>query len=162
MPRQRKRVVPLPIRPGILLPLLAGFALMAAGLACATPDLGGGADTEATTLRVSADEPWTDTGLDLRLGDRVTIEYVSGEWSPWPGESYDALGSGGDPRCDCNVILGVSHAALIGRIGDGQPFLVGEEYAGAAGETGRLYLGMNDTRLEDNSGSIRVRVQVLR
>jgi len=149
----------LPAHARIFLPaLVAGFGLAAAGLACA----GGGVAAEPTTVRVLADKPWTDTGIDLHLDDRVTIEYVSGEWSPWPGDSFDALGSGGDPRCDCNVILGASHAALIGRIGDSEPFLVGEDYTGAAGEPCRLYLGINDSRLDDNSGSIRVRVQVLR
>ncbi len=69
-------------------------------------------------------------------------------------------GPGGDPRCDCNVILGVSHAALIGRIGAGEPFLVGDDYSSVAGEEGQLWLGINDRRLEDNSGQIVVSVQV--
>lgn len=138
------------------------LALLAIGLACTGIEAVQRPTEEPLRIRVYADEAWTDTSLDLRVGDRFSIEAISGEWSPWPGETYDALGSGGDPRCDCNVILGVSHAALIGRIGDGAPFLVGEEYAGAAGESGRLYLGMNDTRLEDNSGSIRVRIQLVR
>lgn len=109
-----------------------------------------------------AERGWNDTGLELRPGDVLTIDYVSGVWSPWPGDAYDALGSGGDPRCDCNLIPGVSHAALIGRIGEGAPFLVGFEFSGPVGAAGRLYLGINDTRLDDNSGSLRVRVAVRR
>jgi len=140
--------------------ILVALGLAAASLACLSPSFGDD-DAEATArLRVYADEAWTDTGLDVQVGDPLAIEQISGEWSPWPGESYDALGSGGDPGCDCNVLLGASHAALLGRIGEGRPFLVGADFEGAAGEAGRLYLGMNDTRPEDNSGSIRVRVAV--
>lgn len=111
-------------------------------------------------LRVCADRAWTDSGLDLEAGRLLTIEYLSGEWSPWPGGRYDALGFGGDPRCDCNVIPGVSHAALIARIGEGEPFLVGMEYVGRVAEAGRLYLGINDRRLEDNSGCIRTMIEI--
>ncbi len=142
--------------------IVGALSLAGTSLACLSPILGEDLPGGPTRLRVYADEAWTDTGIDIRAGDRLSIEAVSGEWSPWAGGSYDALGSGGDPRCDCNVLLGASHAALIGRIGDGRPFLVGDDFLGASGEAGRLFLGINDTRLEDNDGSIRVRVEVIR
>jgi len=147
-------------RPKLCLLATGVVLLLAAGsLACSFSDLPEAAPSGSSTIRVHADEVWTDTGMDVEVGDLLIIEYVSGDWSPWPGGSYDALGFGGDPLCDCNVILGVSHAALIGRIGDGRPFFVGAEYVRGAGEAGRLYLGINDTRLEDNSGRLRVRVE---
>lgn len=114
----------------------------------------------AATVRAAAQEAWTDTGIEVAAGDRLEIEYVDGLWSPWPGGSYDAVWSGGDPRCDCNVLMGVSHAALIGRVGGGAPFLVGSRWESRAGESGRLFLGINDTRLGDNSGWLEVRVTV--
>ena len=113
-------------------------------------------------VSVEAAEGWTDTGIVVEAGDLLTIEYVSGEWSPWPGGFYDAIGSGGDPRCRCNVMDGVSHAALIGRIEENQPFLVGMEYRHRVGESGRLYLGINDVDLYDNSGALEVEVIVVR
>ncbi len=143
----------------LLLPMAVAAALLASSLACASLGLGQDVSRRAT-VRVFADEAWTDTGFEVDAGDEIAIEVLSGEWTPWSGESFDAWGSGGDPRCDCNVVAGVSHAALIGRIGAGEPFLVGEEYHGPAGEAGRLYLGINDTRLEDNSGRLRVRVRI--
>ncbi|MEW6567016.1 MAG: hypothetical protein AB1449_02390 [Chloroflexota bacterium] len=134
--------------------------LAASAITCSSEGFFESSRSSGTTVRVSAERAWTDTGIDVQIRDVVTIEARSGEWSPWPGDGYDALGSGGDPRCDCNVIAGVSHAALIGKIGEGPPFLVGSEFSRPMGESGRLYLGINDTRLDDNSGSIRVTVRV--
>jgi hypothetical protein len=53
--------------------------------------------------------------------------------------------------------------ALIGRIGNGAPFYVGEGNTSfRAGNSGRLFLGVNDDYLRDNSGSFRVRVDITR
>jgi hypothetical protein len=144
----------------LFLPAALAAALLGGALACGSLDPGREAGSRRTAVWVYAEDGWTDTGFEVEPGDDVVIKVLSGEWSPWPEESFDALGSGGDPRCDCNILAGVSHAALIGRIGDGRPFLVGAEYHHAVGEAGRLYLGINDTRLEDNSGRLRVRVRV--
>ncbi len=128
-------------------------------LACSFSwDLGGSG--AGHVIDVEAGEGWKNTRIKIQEGDVLTITYLSGEWSPWPGEDFDAIGSGGDPRCRCNVIDGVSHAALIGRIGDHDPFLVGERYLHIEGESGFLYLGINDVDLYDNSGSLRVRVEI--
>ncbi len=136
--------------------LLAALALLL--LSCAARP--GGDTFTAKTVTVPAGAQWTGTGLRAAPRARVKIRYLGGQWSPWPGDRYDAIGFGGDPRCDCNVILGVSHAALIARIGDGPPFLVGESLDFHAGESGELFLGINDTDLADNSGSLEVEVQV--
>ncbi|MCJ7677027.1 MAG: hypothetical protein MUO35_04840 [Anaerolineales bacterium] len=118
------------------------------------------AHERAVQLEIEAQRGWTDTGMDLQPGDEVIIAYISGEWSPWAGGYYDALGSGGDPRCDCNVLAGVSHAALIGRVGDADPFLVGARFDQTVGQGGRLWLGINDTRLDDNGGALIVRIEL--
>jgi hypothetical protein len=55
---------------------------------------------------------------------------------------------------------GVSHTALIGRIDDHEPFLVGERYRHSIGESGVLYLGINHVDIYDNSGHLRVKVEV--
>ena len=112
------------------------------------------------TFEVQAIDGWTDTGIHIAPGNRVVITYISGTWSPWQGGSYDAIGFGGDPNCDCNIIAGVSHAALIGRVGQGQIFIVGRSFDTRMGESGNLFLGINDSRLADNSESIKVLVEV--
>jgi hypothetical protein len=130
-------------------------AAVAATLGCVV-DYQLGSEREAVTVRVLADRAWTDTGVDVLSGEQLQIDYLHGQWSPWPGDAFDALGFGGDPRCDCNQMAGVSHAALIGRIGDGEPFFVGDHWLQGAGTSGRLYLGINDTRLSDNTGWLEV------
>jgi len=128
-------------------------------LACSISiDLGGSIDAEI--IDVEARDGWNNTHIEVEAGDLLTITYVSGQWSPWPGEEFDAIGSGGDPRCRCNVMDGISHAALIGRIGDHEPFLVGEHYQHSIGESGILYLGINDVDLYDNSGNLHVKVEI--
>lgn len=118
--------------------------------------------TEPRLIEVRADQAWHNTGVVLQPGDLLVIRYVSGLWSPWPGGTYDAIGSGGDPNCGCNVLKGVSHAALIGKIGEGNPFFVGANFHHRVGEAGILYLGINDTRTTDNSGSLFIEVEVWR
>jgi len=100
------------------------------------------------------------THLQVNPGDQLTIIYQSGKWSPGLNETYDALGYGGDPRSANNVIKGVSHAALIGRIGHHQPFFVGEHYHHIVGESGMLYLGINDSDVGNNSGFLQVKVKI--
>jgi hypothetical protein len=121
-----------------------------------------GSPDNAQIVTVEADKGWNDTGIIVGAGDLLMIEYVSGEWSPWPGGAYDAIGSGGDPRCRCNVMEAVSHAALIGRIEQSQPFLVGMRYRHHVGESGKLYLGINDVDVYDNSGALQIEVTVIR
>jgi hypothetical protein len=135
------------------------FLLLLMTLACSISyDLGGSRNAEI--IKVEAKEGWNNTHIKVETGDILTITYVSGRWSPWSGEGFDAIGSGGDPRCRCNVMEGVSHAALIGRIGDNEPFLVGERYHHSIGESGILYLGINDVDIYDNSGRLQVRVEI--
>ena len=134
-------------------------ALILMTLACSFSfDLGSSLDVEV--IDVEAREGWKNTHIEVEEGDLLTITYVSGKWSPWPGDRFDAIGSGGDPRCRCNVMEGVSHAALIGRIGDHEPFLVGERYHHSIGESGILYLGINDVDIYDNSGHLQVKVEI--
>ena len=142
----------------LLVPALAALLLLIATTSCVIDyQLENGPET--ITVRVAADRPWTDTRIDVAGGKRIEIDYMDGLWSPWPGGAYDAIGSGGDPRCDCNRVMGVSHAALIGRLGDGEPFLVGNHWEQVVGQGGRLLLGMNDSRLDDNSGWLEVRIR---
>ncbi len=139
-----------------LFPILLLFLM---SLACSfSVDLGDKLDSEI--LSVEASELWTNTHINVEAGDHLTITYLSGKWSPGSGEEVDAIGYGGDPRSMNNVIMGVSHAALIGRIGDNEPFLVGERYHHSMGESGILYLGINDSDLGNNSGRLQVKVEV--
>ena len=58
--------------------------------------------------------------------------------------------------------LDARHAALIGKVGDGQLFLIGSHRTFTALGPGRLYLGINDAGVDNNSGAFKARVRVER
>ena len=50
---------------------------------------------------------------------------------------------------------------MIGRIGEaGAPFLVGSELSSTADTEGRLFLGINDIDVENNSGEFTATITV--
>jgi len=133
--------------------------LILLSLACSfSVDLGPSSHSEI--IDVQADQVWTRTGVEIEAGDHLVISYLSGRWSPGHYEEVDAIGYGGNPRSINNVIMGVSHAALIGRIGDHDPFFVGDHFSHTVGESGTLFLGINDTDLGNNAGSLQIEVEV--
>jgi hypothetical protein len=56
--------------------------------------------------------------------------------------------------------LDANHAALIGKIGNGTPFLVGSHKTFTADHAGRLFLGINDFGVNNNSGSWQATVSI--
>jgi hypothetical protein len=47
---------------------------------------------------------------------------------------------------------------LIGRVGDGEPFGIGDQRSVAMPADGQLFLGVNDATLEGNSGHFNVKI----
>ena len=108
---------------------------------------------------VQANQRWIDTGVDVRDGQQLYFQ-ASGE-TRWGGRRRDgAAGERNSPVDQSRPIPDRPGAALIARIGDGQDvFFVGADMGPfRARQGGRLYLGINDGHLEDNSGSLRVKV----
>ena len=124
------------------------------------PELPAG-PTRSETVTVDAKRAFTDTGVDVAVGDRVAIA-ASGT------VFYDATGSTGPTgvaeRPDLqqfNVLDSENHGSLIGRIGEnGAPFSVGSDFASASLAPGRLFLGVNDRGVENNSGAFTATVTV--
>ena len=122
-------------------------------------------------IEVAADQSWQDTGVEIRRGETITIEYVSGEWSPFSG--YYTHGQGCTDPDVCtqdlsvlqsfpdNIVSGI-HATLIARINQGPIIVVGNEITFEAENTGSLMLRMNDKTTSDNSGSLIVLVKIRR
>ena len=109
------------------------------------------------TVNVTAREQWTDTGIDVRGGSPVYF-MPSGEWRWGPNRRDGAAGENGSPFNRMRPMPNQPAAALIGRIGDDQSaFIIGSDTRPVrARASGRLYLGINDDVIEDNTGSIRV------
>lgn len=110
------------------------------------------------TVSVQARQAWTDTGIDVRRGQQVYLN-ASGEIRWGTGGRKDGPeGEKNSPFNQGRPIPNRPAGALIGRVGEyDAPFFAGAdrgpyEMRGA----GRLYLGINDDYLQDNSGTFRV------
>ena len=120
-------------------------------------------------VEVFANKDWQETGIEIRAGETVTIQHVSGEWSPFSGYYTDGQGCTDPNVCTQdlsiladfpdNIVSGI-HATLIARINQGQIVVVGNEITFEAKSTGSLMLRMNDKNSSDNSGSLVVFVKV--
>jgi hypothetical protein len=121
--------------------------------------------TATPGLAVLASRRWTDTGVNLSAGDRLFIKaggYVhinpatsegpAGNLSCTPAANYPAASSDFPaPTLPC--------WSLIARVGDGPPFEVGTSTLVIAA-SGRLYMGVNDSSLSNNSGSWKVAIKI--
>jgi len=113
------------------------------------PDTAGGSG-----ITIPGNQAWTDTGKYLNADDEVNITAsgavsMGGGWTPLPP-------AGKDPNCGN---LGGFPAgqlpcwSLIGRVGDGPIFYVGNGKKIQAQNSGELLLGVNDNILGDNTGN---------
>lgn len=114
----------------------------------------GGFDRE---FAVRGDQQWTDTGLRLRAGENFRVD-ATGFVNWGPNRSDGPNGEVSSPYNANRPLPNRPGAALIGRIGNGAPFFIGSGGTFRAGNSGRLYLGINDDYLGDNSGTFRVMV----
>ena len=120
-------------------------------------------------VEVYANKDWQNTGVEIRQGEAITIQYVSGEWSPFSGYFTDGQGCTDPDVCTQdlsilanfpdNIVSGI-HATLIARINQGEIVVVGNEMTFEAKNTGSLMLRMNDKNSSDNPGSLIVLVKV--
>jgi arylsulfatase A-like enzyme len=128
----------------------------------------------AVDLQIAANQAWGDTGIDVVAKEPLTIR-ADGTVSVGRSArgNYDdqtqvgpegtflysekvfkrdfplaSAGSGPAP-CFC----------LIGRIGDSQPFFIGRGRSWKPTETGRLYLGINDFDVSDNTGAFIAHIE---
>jgi hypothetical protein len=116
--------------------------------------------TSGEFVDVSAAERWTDSGVMVRAGDTITLAADGTvQLSQDPRDTATPSGAG---RRTLGAPLRQRPAGLlIGRIGNSTPFVVGERRTIVrAPASGRLFLGVNDDFLDDNSGEYRVIVTV--
>lgn len=106
-------------------------------------------------VMVSANVDWNDAGIDVRAGQTVFFE-ATGQVR-WGKDRRDGpAGERNSPSNPNRPIGSRNAAALIGKIGDDLFFIGDDTDAIRVRNSGRLYLGVNDDVLTDNSGSFRV------
>jgi hypothetical protein len=129
-----------------------------------TGGLGGSSSQGSEKIvTVYADSRETDTGIDLRAGDRVTASATGTFYSRGSG----AISPDGNRRYDTESSVvplpDAPFGALLGyiRTPNGQatrPFLIGSQQTFTAPDDGRLFLLINDDDYRGNTGSFRVRI----
>jgi hypothetical protein len=108
------------------------------------------------SVEIPAIQAWTDTLVDCKAGNVLEIA-ATGGIAHKPGG--DLFGPDGNPDPKVREthpeapMPNVNHAALIGSI-DGQPpyFPVGNKTTYTCDAVGRLFLGINDEGVDNNSG----------
>ena len=107
---------------------------------------------------VSGDVAWNDSGIDVRAGQ--TIYFESQGQVRWGKDRRDGPAGERNSPSNPNRPMGNRNAAaLIGKVGNGSTdyFFIGDETGPVRMRSaGRLYLGINDDVLTDNSGNFRV------
>jgi hypothetical protein len=106
-------------------------------------------------VEISATKAWTDTRVDCTAGDVLDITATGTIYHKLRGQGVSPDGNP-DPKARGANVKGLpdaNHAGLIGRIDRRQPyFIVGKRTAYTCGDGGRLFLGINDRGLDNNSG----------
>ena len=113
-----------------------------------------------TSITVPANQPWTPTGIAVTKGQTLMFS-STGEVQLSADTNDVATASGAKsartaPRAAMPRVLA---GALIGRIGNGQPFAIGDNNTFQAPASGQLFLGVNDDSFADNQGTFQVTIQ---
>ena len=111
-------------------------------------------------LNVAANVGWTDTLIDVRDGQDTYI-VARGRIRWGPDRRDGPQGERNSPRNPNRPLPSRPAAALLGRIGSTAVdlFFIGDEEGPIRmPATGRLFLGINDDFLLDNSGSFQVTI----
>jgi PA-IL-like protein len=127
------------------------------------PSAVGTSGTSATTplqpgeVRVPANQAWSDTGIQVKKGDRVSFR-ASGEISFGQSAGQTAGPDGnGSMRQPSYPVPVMPVGGLIGKVGNAPAFPIGSNsQAIVMPADGRLMLGVNDNELNDNSGYFSV------
>src|SRR5262245_55897111 len=105
------------------------------------------AQTAAQEIDIPATQAWTDTGVDVRPGDTISISAQGTLQLPQAKTSTpDGQTRGFRDLLKAYPVNEAGLGALIGRVGStdaSQPFLVGSNKAIQVRRAGRLFLGVN-------------------
>jgi hypothetical protein len=123
-------------------------------------------------LSLSPRQAWTATGISVRAGDTIDVRATGRAHFGDP--PIASLSPAGIPRgATCTSITArqgrlatawpdpaLACWSLIGRIGSGRAFAIGDARTVRAPRAGKFFLGINDNYLRDNSGAWAATVTV--
>jgi len=123
---------------------------------------GSGATTAATSgqrIAVAGDRAWTDTGINVRVGQQLTIT-ADGRIRLAVDSRDFVTAAGASDRVANAIMPNAPVGGMVARFGDSEPMFVGQSRTFRATRGGRLYLGVNDSYFDDNTGQFNVTVDV--
>jgi len=136
-----------------------------------TPTLTCSSSENCFEVEVSARTMWQSTKINVSKGDRVLIEYISGEWKvgsdntfPWnDGSGYDGI----RPIDMCSFCTAPIYEGTLGqlvaKIAETRPvYAISKKGEFNSDSDGLLCLMINDLyeSFQDNTGSLKVRIRV--
>jgi Ca2+-binding EF-hand superfamily protein len=123
-----------------------------------------GSDTATLAISPTGAQRWIDTGLYVEAGDRVRFQATGTIQMSTNGDDIaDPAGARSRRRANDAPMPEQLAGGLIARIESGRPVFVGGRTAPIiSGDTGRLFLSVNDDHLDDNKGQYQVTVTVQR
>jgi hypothetical protein len=133
----------------------AGNASSSAGTN--TSDLAAG-NYAPGSIRVPAAAGWINTGIRVRKGEFVSFD-TTGEVQLSESRSDRAQSAGTTRTAPRAPLPNVNAGALIGRVGNSQPFGIGNQTSVPMPFDGILYLTVNDDERSDNAGEFIVSVR---
>ena len=108
-------------------------------------------------IRVPANAGWVSTGMRVRRGEVITFN-TTGEIQLSTNAADRARSAGATRTAAGAPIPNVNAGGLIGRIGNGAPFAIGDQASVPMPNEGLLYLAVNDDELADNTGAFVVQL----
>jgi hypothetical protein len=139
-----------------------GRVYFAGGAATAQPTTGTNPATSSTQgagVVVSGKQQWTSTGIVVRRGESVTFNATGEVQLSVNADDVALPGGAKSGRVSATAPLPQTVAgALIGRIGNGLPFVISNQTSVVMPAAGQLFLGINDDHVGDNTGEYRVEI----
>jgi hypothetical protein len=111
----------------------------------------------AKTFSIPGNQKWLETDMLVREGETLTFR-ADGQVSFAPNQRTGPAGVPRGTRGADTPLPSAPAGVLIGRIDEGQPFVIGSRTSVPMPASGRLWLGINDDVVDDNSGEFRVMV----
>ena len=108
------------------------------------------------SFTISATQPWTDTGVDLSVGDALTF---TTEAKPGADPSCALQGAASSASSDKLPLSDAPAGALIARLSEkADPLLVGSSRELRSDAAGHLFLGLNQTARSDCAFAVKVTI----
>ena len=115
--------------------------------------------TSGRAIAVGGDRPWVDTGIDVQRNDVVSI-HANGQIRVARDGGLTTAAGVPSGRTEGATMPTANVGGLVARFGDSAPLFIGESRTFRTALGGRLYLGVNDSFFDDNTGGFNVTVKV--